>query len=441
MEFGDELRRRRVAAGLSLRDLARLVHYSRGHLSKVETGHAIASIELARLCDSALSSGGALVGMAGAAVGRRPSGARPNGGPRVSSDPGMQRWPVPLVQDDPRSPGTPVISIAILSPARISPAQAESAAVAFATLFGQLRQFGQRVFPAALLPTLIAQTQTLRGLAASADNGARSILLGLAARYAEYTGWMAEEIGDDHAALCWTDEAVRLAAAAGQPEMGAYALVRRALIGMYRGDAAETIDLARMAWSDPRASERVRGLAALREAQGYALTADDTGCQKALERGREHLAQATDDPAAAMLGTSTVPDPAAMVTGWCLHDLGRPADAGAVLDHEIARLPGDAHKARTRFSARRALAYAAAGEVDHACGLTAGLLADAQELSSATIRLDLVRLARALNRWPTHGPVRSLQPELTRALRPLTRQFAGDWSVPERVQPAGETAG
>ena len=254
----------------------------------------------------------------------------------------------------------------------------------------------------------------------------RAILLGLAARYAEYTGWMAQEIGDDHAALWWTDEAVRMADAAGQPEMGAYALVRRALVGMYRGDAAETVDLARMARSDPGASERVRGLAALREAQGYALTADDSACQDALECGREHLARAADDSATSVLGTSTVPDPAAMVTGWCLHDLGRPAEAGAILDREIARLPADAQKARTRFAARRALAYAAAGEVDHACELTGALLADARELSSATIRLDLVRLARALNRWSGHGPVRRLQPELTSTLRPLGRQYAAD---------------
>jgi hypothetical protein len=426
MEFGDELRRRRVAAGLSLRDLSGLVHYSRGHLSKVETGQAIASIELVRLCDSALGSDGALVGLAVSGLGRRQAGRRKKEeGPPVSSDPGMRRWPVPLVREDLMPSGMPVIAIAIPSPDRISSSQAESAALTFTVLFSQLRQLGQRVFPAALLPTLIAQTQTLRGLAAAARNPARPVLLGLAARYAEYTGWIAQEMGDDHAALWWTDEAVRMAEAAGQPEMGAYALVRRALVGMYRGDAAETIDLARMAEADPRASERVRGLAALREAQGYALTADGGPCHKALERGREHLARAADDPAD-MLGTSTVADPAAMVTGWCLHDLGRPAEAAAVLDREVTRLPGDAHKARTRFAARRALAYAVAGEVDHACQLTSELLADAQNLSSATIRLDLVRLSRALNRWPGHAPVRGLQPDLARALRPLARQFAED---------------
>jgi transcriptional regulator with XRE-family HTH domain len=426
MEFGDELRRRRVAADLSLRDLARLVHYSRGHLSKVETGRTVASIELARLCDSALGSGGALVGLAASSLGRRAAAGRRKEGSPVNSDLGMRHWPVPLVRDDLLPSGMPMIAIAIPSPDRISASQAESAAMTFTVLFDQLRQLGQRVFPGALSPSLIAQTQTLRGLAAAAQNPARSVLLGLAARYAEYTGWIAQEMGDDHAALWWTNEAVQMAEAAGQPEMGAYALVRRALVGMYRGDAAETIYLARMAQSDPRASERVRGLAALREAQGYALTADGSLCHHALERGREHLAHAADDPAGAMLGTSTVADPAAMVTGWCLHDLGRPADAAAVLDREITRLPDDAHKARTRFAARRALAYAAAGEVDHACQLTGELVTDAQNLSSATIRLDLVRLSRALNRWPGHAPVRSLQPDLTRALRPLARQFAGD---------------
>src|ERR1700730_14395963 len=99
MEFGDELRRRRVAAGLSLRDLARLVHYSRGHLSKVETGQATASIELARLCDSALGSGGALVGMATSSLGRR-SGAGPKAkGLLAGSDSGMRFWPAPLLSE------------------------------------------------------------------------------------------------------------------------------------------------------------------------------------------------------------------------------------------------------------------------------------------------------------------------------------------------------
>ncbi|MFD7895023.1 helix-turn-helix domain-containing protein [Streptomyces sp. NPDC059743] len=36
--FGRELRRRRLAASLSLEQLGKLVHYSKGQLSKVERG-------------------------------------------------------------------------------------------------------------------------------------------------------------------------------------------------------------------------------------------------------------------------------------------------------------------------------------------------------------------------------------------------------------------
>ena len=52
--FGPSLRRRRTAAGLSLADLSRLVHYSKGYLSKVERGLVLPSAELARLCGDVL---------------------------------------------------------------------------------------------------------------------------------------------------------------------------------------------------------------------------------------------------------------------------------------------------------------------------------------------------------------------------------------------------
>lgn len=39
-EFGAQLRRRREAAGLSLTELASLTHFTKGYLSKIETGQA-----------------------------------------------------------------------------------------------------------------------------------------------------------------------------------------------------------------------------------------------------------------------------------------------------------------------------------------------------------------------------------------------------------------
>lgn len=63
--FGGELRRRRLSAGLSQSQFAVLIHYSKGYLSKVETGRAVVNREFAQACDNALKANGALVELAG----------------------------------------------------------------------------------------------------------------------------------------------------------------------------------------------------------------------------------------------------------------------------------------------------------------------------------------------------------------------------------------
>src|SRR6266566_6435968 len=61
--FGVELRRMRAEAGLSLSGLSKMVHYTKGYLSKIETSDKLPSPELARLCDAALNAGGALISL------------------------------------------------------------------------------------------------------------------------------------------------------------------------------------------------------------------------------------------------------------------------------------------------------------------------------------------------------------------------------------------
>ncbi|MFG2296128.1 helix-turn-helix domain-containing protein [Streptomyces sp. NPDC048603] len=61
--FGAALRRARVERGLSLAALARLVHYSKGYLSKIENGGKPATPDLARRCDAVLGAGGALAAL------------------------------------------------------------------------------------------------------------------------------------------------------------------------------------------------------------------------------------------------------------------------------------------------------------------------------------------------------------------------------------------
>lgn len=63
------------------------------------------------------------------------------------------------------------------------------------------------------------------------------------------------------AALWWTQRAVDLATAGDDPHLAAYGLVRRALVTLYREDAEQTIELARLA-QNGGVPPRIRGLAA-----------------------------------------------------------------------------------------------------------------------------------------------------------------------------------
>jgi hypothetical protein len=234
-DFGDELRRRRTAAGLSLRDLAALVHYSRGYLSKVETRQAAASIQLARLCDAALQAGGELIALASSRHREAPvTGGYSGVVWAMSKNREPDHHPTAAFPGELPMTGASPLEIGSPFPFPVSDGHNESASEAFRVWFGQIRALGQRVGPGVLLPMLIAQTYTLRDLAASARGQDRESLFRLAACYAEYTGWMMQEAGEDGAALWWTGQAAGFAAAGGDPVMGVYAHVRRSLICLYR---------------------------------------------------------------------------------------------------------------------------------------------------------------------------------------------------------------
>ncbi|MGP4048552.1 helix-turn-helix domain-containing protein [Streptomyces sp. 2A115] len=415
-EFGEELRKRRLEAGLSLTALSGAVHYSKAQLSKVERGIKAPSRDLARLCDAALGADGALIALAAQAAPDVP--AEPAPGHIDEED-----WIMQLSPDGPnrfQSLGRREVvgaGVASLMTWRsdgsgpVSPASCAGMLEVSSSLFTHYRRLGQTVDPGLLLPVLIAQTHTLRELSAQTDADTRQQLLALGSRYAEYVGWLVQETGDDRAALWWTQRAVDLAAAGGDQALAGYALVRRALVTLYRDDAEHTISLARRAQSG-RLPPRIRGLAAQREAQGHALAGNLNSCLRALERARTLLAREDDSSDGPVIGTMHLPDLVGMVTGWCLVDLGRPREASEELDRQLAVVSQDAVRTQVRYGVRRALAHASAGEIDHACALTTQLLDGLAAVRSATVTTDLRRLARVLARHSNHPSVRELGPRL-----------------------------
>lgn len=385
--FGALLREQRNAAGISMGQLAKRVNYSKSYLSKIENDLKPPNATLARICDGVLDAGGALIEAAhsarAGALGRR----------QVLAGAGA------------------VLGVVLAGGSR--PILDEGVVNGLRTSFEQLRGLGMQTSPAVVLEPLVTQTHTVHALAVGNPEPVRSRLLLLAARMAEYVGWLSQEAGNEPDALSWTRHAAELASAGGDRGIASYAFVREAGLALYRQDPVSTIDLARQAQRLDRPGTRTFGLAARREAQGHALAGDRDAFERALDRaGETSFAHTADYP---VLG-STVPNPLALARGWSLADLGQVGAAAAILDVEVAKVPLSNRRSRARFGARRSLAHALNGEIDESCRTLPETLDDAARVDSATVRTDLRELSRCLSRWRGHRTVREIYPELSRVL-------------------------
>ncbi|WP_170068087.1 helix-turn-helix domain-containing protein [Lentzea guizhouensis] len=345
--FAQEVRRLRTERGLTLTRLAELVRYSKSYLSKIENGQVRPTQEMAQAFEDALQADGRLMALADA-------------------------------------------------PARPIPAD-DTVLLTYDAMFGNVRMLGHRSSPESVLVSLRPQVETLSTMARSADHpGLSQGLWLLAAKYAEYAGWMEQENGDDAAGAEFTRRAVRYATKGGDRELEAFAQVRLAEFALYRGDAKLTVHHARQAGRSR--SPAVQAAAALREAQGFALAGAAKYCEEALERSSRLQQKAGE----ARYGTTSVPDQVAITTAWSFHDLGRYAEAASILDLQLPLIAPVALRARTRFGLRRALAHAMAGDLEHACELVADLLDHIRQVQSATVHIDLTVFSSLLAR---HRPL------------------------------------
>lgn len=391
--FGELLRECRAAAGISMGELARQVNYSKSYLSKIENDVKPPNTTMARLCDAVLDADGILIDAARSAR------------ERTDTRTGLDR----------RQVLGGVLGLALAGGPR--PVPDERVVTGLRASFEQLRRLGRQTSPSVVLESLVAQVRTVHALGMENPEPMRSRLLLLAARIAEYLGWVSQETGDEPGALGWTRRAAELGRSVGDNEFVSYALVREAGIALYRQDPIAVVDLARYAQRTGRVSRRTLGLAARREAQGHALAGDRAACERAFDRATVLFESSTvDDEAYPVLGP-TAPNPLELARGWALTDLGRAGAAAAVLDRELVKVPATHRRTTARFGARRSLAYALAGEIDQSCRSLAETIDDVAQVDSATVRMDLRELARSLSRWRSHHAVREICPELSRVLR------------------------
>lgn len=248
--FGEELRRLMAERGVSLRGLARLVHYDPGHLSRVVNGRTPPSVGLARAVDAALDAGGTLVRLV-------PTPARPS--------PGME--------------------VLLEGAERGRPLDAEHVATIRATA-GHLVALdglhgGRDLWPLAVRAFRAAYAR----LGSCAPGVARDAHAAVA-ELAELAGWLLFDAEQHADARSMNHEALALARAAGDRSMELLITQNMSMHAAYLGRDRESLLLARSVLESGTLTSRVRALFKVREARALAQSGDRAGAFDALAEAR-----------------------------------------------------------------------------------------------------------------------------------------------------------
>jgi tetratricopeptide (TPR) repeat protein len=288
--------------------------------------------------------------------------------------------------------------------------RADPSAVAITYFNEQLAahaRFDNLAGPNFVLATTLGQLHQVEQLAA----GGAPELTQLACRYAEFAGWLQQDLGNNVEALRLTSRAVDLAEMAGDGARATYNRMRKANVLMSTGDLHLAAATAQRSLAE--SSEQFAHLVPVclrQQALASARLRDERGARTAIERAIT-LTRATVDPSdtlSAYCTTSYVQMEAAL----CLLVLRRPAAAEESCAQALADWPAELARDRTLCLARRGVALVEMHEVDEACR-TAMLALDGVRSAPSGRALHMLRfIATRLRPLGRNTSVR----ELTEAL-------------------------
>lgn len=450
--FGYELRSWRKARHLSQDRLGKQVHVSGDTVGLIETAKRRPSRDFAERCDRALDTMGALTRQWEVIEAERAAG-RDTAAVTDTSVVGTDRLPTQRVASDAGDrivvqmtslSGEPVSvaidrrtflsgvaalpAVAWLAPGALGPG-ALPRPVSDGGLADVIRNMTQLrtilaaqdnvLGPGAVAATAVQQLDILQRLSRTASGQARESLMRLQAAYAEFTGWLADDLGDLRTGQYWTDRALEWSHEADDELIVGYVLMRKAQRAADANDPAATIGLAQAAQRRGALTPRVRAAAAQYEAQGHALDGNHEAFRDAIERARGLVVAAPPVVAGewAVWCTSAYVD-IHEAAGWMR--IGDPAQAADGYERALADWSAEFQRDEGLYRSRQAHAYAAAGIPEQAAETGRNALQIASQTGSARIVAELAPLPAALRPWQQLPAVRTFTAELVQAQTPAT---------------------
>jgi tetratricopeptide (TPR) repeat protein len=371
--------------GVSGNALAHTVYCDKALISRLVNGKQQPSASMARLLDDALGAGGKL-----AAVARRGGTT----GAQASMEEG-ETVSVPCQTSDGRIifvdvprrlllRGAAAAALAAAVPAGSQPElNGEPAATRFAIARRVLRDSDNLFGPHQVIPPATRQVQAVSRAARQARGSDRQELLQVQAQFADLIGWLYQDSGDHQAAQYWLDRALEWSHHAGDDGSVAFILARKSQLAADMGDPAGAVAVAEAAMKRATPRTRVAAAAAVYAAHGHALAGERAPCERLYGQARTALSEAGDDdsPWAAFCDQAYV----GVQHAHSLGVLGGHADAAAGFHAAISQLPPGYYRDHGVYTAREAVAYAGAGELEHAAGLGMRALSIGSDTLSARI--------------------------------------------------------
>ncbi len=241
----------------------------------------------------------------------------------------------------------------------------------------------------------------------AADGSLRRQVLETASEWAEFAGWLYEDLGRPEQGLWWSDRAMEWAQEAGDSVRQAFILMRKAQqsVGMMQQQRALGLAGAalRVRGDVPA---RIRASAHLQEAHGHALAGHETAAVGALDTARELIEghEAVSDD----LGGYCVPSYVEAQRATCCLRLGKPAEAVTIYQRALDQWPALYQRERGLHLARLATAHAADRSPDAACATAMKALEISGETESRRITAELRRAVTGLAPWRRTPMVREL---------------------------------
>jgi hypothetical protein len=229
------------------------------------------------------------------------------------------------------------------------------------------------------------------------DGRTGTALLSAAAEATQLAGWASYDSGMGGLAQRYMIQALRLAAAAGDRALGAEILAAMSHQAAYMRAGTEAIDLARAAGraAADAGVDAIRAESAVLEAQGHAVSGDESACAVALDRAERALDRAdrTSDPQ--WIGYFDEAYLAAKF-GHCFTALGR-GDLAQRFAVRSLEMDGREYARGRQFNlALLAVAHAQSGEPEQASVVGMAAAEAAEGLHSVRARDYLADLAHRL---------------------------------------------